>query len=158
METTTFLQGLSIYLSIDLSFISIFLACTWMSMKQVAHTYVYVCICTYIYKYIYVYVCIYVEREREIHTYIYIYTHTHTFLYILIGRESPIGFIWCMCLNPIHLAIVYEYRQRRKQTVDSKNLRSLLCKVVITNNDTAWNPKPSNKTLQPKPWTLNPKP
>ena len=36
----------------------------------------------------------------------------------------------CLCLGPIHLAIVYEYAQWRKRTQGSKCLRALLRKVT----------------------------
>ncbi|CAE7238208.1 unnamed protein product [Symbiodinium sp. KB8] len=36
----------------------------------------------------------------------------------------------CLCLDPIHLAIVYEYAQWNKNTVGSKMLRALLSKIL----------------------------
>ena len=41
----------------------------------------------------------------------------------------------CMCLDPIHLAIVYEYAQWNKQTMGSKMLRALLHRIIIIRDD-----------------------
>ena len=49
----------------------------------------------------------------------------------------------CLCLDPIHLAIVYEYAQWRKRTQGSKCLRALLRKVTAIDpdkTDAAWGP------------------
>eukprot|EP00435_Cladocopium_sp_Y103_P008302 s3962_g2.t1 len=49
----------------------------------------------------------------------------------------------CLCLDPIHLAIVYEYAQWRKRTQGSKCLRTLLRKVTAIDpnkTDAAWGP------------------
>ena len=41
----------------------------------------------------------------------------------------------CICLDPIRLAIVYEYAQWNKQTMGSKMLRALLPRIIIIRND-----------------------